>query len=81
MALLLGMKLGYSKYCCFPCEWEGRDKKNHHVNKLRPKGTTLTSRKKNAVNLSLVLPEKIFLPPLHIKLGLMKNFVKVMDKS
>ena len=29
----------------------------------------------------LVLPEKIYLPPLHIKLVLMKNFVKGMDKT
>ena len=36
---------------------------------------------KNVVSPPLVLPEKIYLPPLHIKLGLMKNFVKVMDKT
>jgi hypothetical protein len=29
----------------------------------------------------LVNPEKIFLPALHIKLGLMKHFVKAMDKN
>jgi len=29
----------------------------------------------------LVLPENIYLPHLHIKLGLMKNFVKGMDKT
>jgi hypothetical protein len=29
----------------------------------------------------LVLPEKIYMTPLHIKLGLMKNFVKGMDKT
>ena len=34
VALLLGMQLGYKKYCCFPCEWDSRDKKNHYVNKL-----------------------------------------------
>ena len=27
----------------------------------------------------LVNPEQVFLPPLHIKLGLMKNFVKAMS--
>jgi len=37
MALLLGMHLGYTKYCCFLCEWDSRDKKNHCVNKLWPK--------------------------------------------
>jgi len=29
----------------------------------------------------LVLPVKIFLPPLHIKLGLMENYVKGIDKT
>ena len=36
---------------------------------------------KNVIIPPLVLPEKIYLPPLHIKLGLMKNFVKGMDKT
>ena len=36
---------------------------------------------KNVITPPLVLPEKIYLPPLHIKLGLMKNFVKGMDKT
>ena len=28
---------------------------------------------------SLVDPQKVYLPPIHIKLGLIKNFVKPMD--
>jgi hypothetical protein len=36
---------------------------------------------KNVINPPLVLPEKIYLPPLHINLGLMKNFAKGMDKT
>jgi len=35
-ALLLGMQLGYTKYCCFLCEWYSRDKENHYVNKPWP---------------------------------------------
>ena len=81
VALLLGMQLGYTKYCCFLCEWDSRDKKNHYVNILWPKRTSLTPGEKNVVNPPLVLPENIFLPPLHIKLGLMKNFVKGTDKT
>jgi hypothetical protein len=34
VALLLGMQVGYTKYCCFLCDWDGRDKENHNVNKL-----------------------------------------------
>jgi hypothetical protein len=61
VALLLGMQLGYTKYCCFLCEWDSRDKKNHCVNKLWPKRTSLTPGEKNVVNIPLVLPEKIYL--------------------
>ena len=81
VALLLGMQLGYTKYCCFLCEWDSRDKKNHYVKKEWPKRTELVPGLKNIINPPLVDPDKIYLPPLHIKLGLMKNFVKGMDKT
>ena len=81
VALLLGMQLGYTKYCCFLCEWDSRDKKYHYVNKLWPKRTSLTPGEKNVVNPPHVLPRKFFCPSLHIKLGLMKNFVKGIDKT
>jgi len=81
VALLLGMQLGYTKYCCFLCEWDSRDKKKRYVNKLWLKRTSLTPGDKNVVISPFVLPEKMFLPSLHIKLGLMKNFVKGMDKT
>ena len=81
MALLLGMQLGYTKYGCFLCEWDSRDKKTHYVNRLWPTGTSLTPREKNVVNPALVLPENIFLLQLHINLGLVKNFVKYVDKT
>jgi len=75
------MQLGYTKYCCILCQWDSRDKKNPYVNKLWPKQTSLTPGEKNVVNPPLVLPEKIYLPPLHIKLGLMKKSVKGMDRT
>jgi len=75
------MQLGYTKYGCFLCEWDSRDKKTHYVNRLWPTGTSLTPREKNVVNPALVLPENIFLLQLHINLGLVKNFVKGMDKT
>ena len=74
------MQLGYTKYCCFLFELGSQDKKNHYVNKLWPKRTLLTPGEKNVVN-PLALLGKIFLLPLHKKLGLMKNFVKGMDET
>jgi len=63
------------------CEWDSRDGKNHYVNILWPKRTSLTPLEKNIVSPPLIHPEKIYLPPLHIKLGRMKNFVKGTDKT
>jgi hypothetical protein len=37
VALPIGMRLVYTKYCCLLCEWGSRDKKNRYVNKLWPK--------------------------------------------
>ena len=73
VALLFGMQLVYTKYCSFLCEWDSRDKKNHYVNELWPKRTSLTPGEKSVVNPTLVLPEKIYLLPLHITLGFMKT--------
>ena len=64
VAMFLGMQLGYTKYCCFLCGWDSRDKKNRYVNKLWPKRTSLTPGEKNVVNPPLVLPEKKFICPL-----------------
>jgi hypothetical protein len=47
VALLIGMQFRYTKYCCFLCEWDSRDKKNHYVNKLWPKRISLTPGEKN----------------------------------
>ena len=63
------------------CGWDTRDKKYHYVNKLLSKRTSLTPGEKNVLKPPLVLPEKIYLLPLHIKLGLTKNFVKVWIKQ
>jgi hypothetical protein len=72
VALLLRMQLGYIKYFCFFCRWDRWDKKNHYVSKLWPKRISLTPGEKNAF-IPLVLPEKIYLPPFHIKLSLVKK--------
>jgi len=80
LTLLLGMQLEYTKYCCFLCEWDSRDK-NHYVIKLWPKRTSLMQGEKFVVNPSLVLSEENFLPSLHKKQVPMKNFVRLMDKT
>jgi len=69
VALLLGMQLGYTKYCCFLCEWDSWDMKNHYVNKLWPKRTSLMPGQKNVINPPLVLLEKNLSAPFAQKAG------------
>ena len=43
--------------------------------------TSLQVNSKNVIREALVDSKKILLPPLHIKLGLMKQFVKALNKK
>ena len=81
VALLLGLQLGYTKYMCFLCLWDSRDDANHYKVKDWPARVQHTIGKHNVKHQALVDPKKIYLPPLHIKLGLIKNFVKAMDQT
>lgn len=81
VAMLTGLQAGYTKYCCFLCEWDSRARDKHYVEKNWPRRTNMIPGFHNVTEEPLVPSEKIFLPPLHIKLGLMKNFVKAMNKD
>ncbi|GBN52677.1 hypothetical protein AVEN_28818-1 [Araneus ventricosus] len=80
IAILVGLQAGYTKFFFAFCasETEGAEKK-HYIKKVWPKRQFLIPGVKNEEYEPLVAPEKILLPPLHIKLGLMKNFVKAMS--
>ncbi|GFY31598.1 uncharacterized protein TNCV_4199101 [Trichonephila clavipes] len=79
--MLLGQQSGYTKFPCFLCEWDSRDRKQHYVKQTWPIRKALIPEVKNVERQSLVDPKKILFPPLHIKLGLMKQFVKALDKE
>lgn len=75
------MQQGYTKFCCFLCEWDSRDRKNHYIRKQWPPRQNYIPGTKSISHESLVNPQRVFLPPLHIKLGLMKIFVKALDRE
>ena len=77
---LLGQQSGYTKHPCFLCMWDSRDKANHWVRKDWEPRITLRAGNKN-INEPLVPRDRIILPPLHIKLGLIKQLVKALDKD
>ena len=78
---LLGQQSGYTKHPCFLCMWDSRDKANHWVKKDWEPRITLRAGDKNIINEPLVPRDRIILPPLHIKLGLIKQLVKALDKD
>jgi hypothetical protein len=80
LGLLLGMQQHDTKYRCL-CEWDSHNKKHHHVHIEWPLWHTFTAGKMNISFESLLSPEDVYLPPLHIQLGLMKIFVKALDRG
>lgn len=81
LTMLLGQQSGYTKFPCFLCLWDSRARELHWTKTDWPPRHGLTPGEKNVINTTLVPPEKVLLPPLHIKLGLIKQFVKSLQKD
>lgn len=79
VCILLGQQAGNTKYPCFLCSWDSRTRTEHWKRKDWPPRNKLEPGTMNVINKPLVPPSKILLPPLHIKLGLMKQYVKALD--
>ena len=69
VTLLLGQQKGYTKYPCFLCMWDSRDRERHWIQKEWPKRDTLEQSMPNVIHNPIVSRDKIIFPPLHIKLG------------
>lgn len=65
---------------CYLCEWDSRAE-NHYQQTEWPSRTQITIGEKNLINVPLVRTDQIILPPLHLKLGYMKQFVKRLDRD
>ena len=81
IGLLMGMQAGFTKYCCFLCLWDSRAVSQHYKQKDWGSRSTFVPGEHSLKENPLVDMNKVLLPPLHIKLGLMKNFVKALRKS
>ena len=80
VSILLRQQAGYTKHPCFLCLWDSRADDQHWTRKTWPK-RELVVGEHNVIKDALVPAEKIVQPPLHIKLGLMKQFVRALDKE
>ena len=79
IGFLTGLQGGYTKHMCFLCLWDSRADDVHYAQKTWPERQEPVVGENNIENQPLVDKSQILLPPLHIKLGLMKQFVKALD--
>ena len=75
------MQAGFTKYCCFLCLWDSRAVSQHYKQKDWGSRSTFVPGEHSLKENLLVDMNKVLFPLLHIKLGLMKNFVKALHKN
>lgn len=71
IAIFLGLQFGCTKFCWFRCECDSLHKKEHY------KSEALLHQINEMLYVPLINLEDVLLPPLHIKLRLVKNFAKL----
>ena len=72
------MQAGFTKYCCFLCLWDSRAVSQYYKQKYWESKSTFVPGEHSLKENPLVDMNKVLPPPIHIKLGLMKNFVKAL---
>lgn len=76
MTILLGLTPGYSKYPCHLCDFDSRADQSVKYNSKFKGRESWSLGKLNVKYEPMVDVSRIIIPPLHVKLGLFKNFIK-----
>jgi hypothetical protein len=77
--MLMGMQGGFTEFCCFLRLWDSYCTAKHYIEYgWEPRETSW--EKTSVQHITLVNPMKVFLLPLHIKLGLIKCLMDAMAK-
>ena len=81
VAFLMGLQGGFTKFLCYLCIRDSRDTKAHYHRRDWPQRTEFSVMRNNVKWEPLVDPRKVLMPPLHIKLDLMKQLVTALYKE
>lgn len=82
VTMLTGLKGGYPHHQCFLCLWEGRKKELHYTEHVWEARESLEPGQYSVERQPLINDtSNIILPPLHIKLGLVRQFVRALDSK
>ena len=63
------------------CFWEGRRKELHYTDFKWQTRINFQISQNSIDNIPLIPSSKIILPPLHIKLGVIRSFVRALDHN
>ena len=80
VGFLLGIQGAYTKFPCFLCLWDSRARTEHWIKKDWSMRGELIPGSLNVLAPRLVERSEIVFSPLHINLGIMKQFVKAFEK-
>ncbi|XP_076369508.1 uncharacterized protein LOC143256316 isoform X1 [Tachypleus tridentatus] len=81
VAILMGLQGGFTKFPCYLCLWDSKDTTVYYNMKDWPQRTEISEGRHYVGVEPLVDLQKVLFPPLHIKLGLMKQSVTALDKE
>ena len=74
---LSGQQSGFTK-----CMWDRRDRAQHYTKKEWPlRKESVPCRAKHIINNPLLDRDRILLPPLHTKIGFIKQFTKALNRD
>ena len=77
----MGIQEDFTKYCCSFCLWDSHAAAEYYVRRHWPARDPYTPGIANIRSIPLANSKDVFMLTLQIKLGLMKNFVKILGKS
>lgn len=83
VSIILGMIPGNSKSPCFLCTWDHNGKTNIYFDPSHsfiPRGDPMVGKFSHA-HMPLEHRNRILIPPLHVKLGLVTNFLKTLSEE
>lgn len=79
VTIVLSQLIKFTKISCSICTWDSCDRPNHYNRKIWPLRKNSALRTMDIIEEKLVDASKILLLPLHMKLGLMKQFIKALE--
>ena len=75
LCVLVGQQSGYTNFPCFLCLWDSRARQEHWTKENWPKTEGFEIGERNIIQFPLIYPNYVRHPPIHIKLGLMEQFL------